>query len=292
MYTRHEFYVALQNEVSEITGKDVELIEALKANDVVYHGLSIATGERLCPVLYVDHYYFEDIGSADISLIAADVSEQLLSLPDRNTESWVQNFTDNVYECAKNVQLHIINRERSCKFLENLPNRQFLDLAIYCVIPLHYGTATVKVTYSLLNHLKLSEDELFETALKNTCKDCVAAPLSKIINTLLCEHSVDFEPVDDDLDLLVLTTHSKIHGASLIACPSVLENIGKMYGSYYILPSSVHECILVTNLQNEAYHLLEMVKQVNATQVADCEYLSDAVYYYDAERKEISIAAK
>ena len=49
----------------------------------------------------------------------------------------------------------------------------------------------------------------------------------------------------------------------------------------YILPSSVHEVILIPKDDTMEWEKLqEMVKEVNSTQVEDVEILSDSVYCY------------
>ena len=59
-----------------------------------------------------------------------------------------------------------------------------------------------------------------------------------------------------------------------------------MKGDYFILPSSIHEVLLLRDDGNMDYRALEaMVREINATQVAPEERLSDQVYHYDvAER--------
>ena len=65
------------------------------------------------------------------------------------------------------------------------------------------------------------------------------------------------------------------------------EKLGK---NFYILPSSVHEVILLPEDKvSSSENLLTMVMEVNRTQLAPEEVLSDAVYYYDRKSGEISI---
>ena len=57
----------------------------------------------------------------------------------------------------------------------------------------------------------------------------------------------------------------------------------KSIGDYYILPSSVHEVIVLpaSKKNNEAVNLVQMVKEINVTEVAPEEKLSDEVYFFD-----------
>ena len=59
-----------------------------------------------------------------------------------------------------------------------------------------------------------------------------------------------------------------------------------MRGDYFILPSSIHEVLLLRDDGNMDYRALEaMVREINVTQVAPEERLSDQVYHYDAAEK-------
>jgi hypothetical protein len=58
----------------------------------------------------------------------------------------------------------------------------------------------------------------------------------------------------------------------------------------YILPSSIHECILIPdNGKMNKAALKEMVKGVNDSQVSADEVLSNEVYYYDLITDEFHI---
>ena len=65
----------------------------------------------------------------------------------------------------------------------------------------------------------------------------------------------------------------------------VAEKVG---GDFYILPSSVHELLVIPrDAGMEISELEKMVCEVNATQVSVEERLSDHVYAYDSQTHEI-----
>ena len=83
------------------------------------------------------------------------------------------------------------------------------------------------------------------------------------------------------LDLFVLTNKEKFFGAAYLADQDLHERIYKAVGEYYILPSSVHELLILPNRQASPYDvnaLRGMVRDVNQTQVAGYEQLSNNVY--------------
>ena len=63
--------------------------------------------------------------------------------------------------------------------------------------------------------------------------------------------------------------------------------------SFYILPSSIHETILVPDSgQYTPHELQEIVKSANRTVVERKEFLSDSVYYYDRDTGMLSVVAE
>ena len=60
---------------------------------------------------------------------------------------------------------------------------------------------------------------------------------------------------------------------------------------YVILPSSVHETILLPLTKDYCQeYFSNMVKEINETQVAPTEILSNTIYLYDLETDTISIS--
>ena len=65
----------------------------------------------------------------------------------------------------------------------------------------------------------------------------------------------------------------------------------KLDSDLYILPSSIHELILIPVLENEEVETLrKMVNQVNEESVENIDYLSDNVYRFNRNTEEICIA--
>ena len=78
-------------------------------------------------------------------------------------------------------------------------------------------------------------------------------------------------------------------GAVNMIYEEYLKKLYKMFkGSFFILPSSVHEVILVPEWQMEAEELKKMVVEVNENELDYMEVLSDNVYHYDGNILEIA----
>ena len=94
--------------------------------------------------------------------------------------------------------------------------------------------------------------------------------------------------------LYVATNDNGLFGASVVAYPGMLEEaVQRLQGDYYILPSSIHEVLLVSAKEVQDYRELEaMVRQINEAEVAPAERLSDRVYHYDSRDRVFELAEK
>jgi len=66
----------------------------------------------------------------------------------------------------------------------------------------------------------------------------------------------------------------------------------KLGGNFFVLPSSIHECLFIKDDgEFQRPQLEEMVQSVNATEVSEADFLSDSVYHYDSEARIFEKAA-
>ena len=82
-----------------------------------------------------------------------------------------------------------------------------------------------------------------------------------------------------------------MNGASVMLYKDPLRDFANYMGhDLYILPSSIHEVILIPAYDHDSYdELTSMVKEVNSTQLSKEEILSDHVYFYSRETGQISM---
>ena len=89
-------------------------------------------------------------------------------------------------------------------------------------------------------------------------------------------------------DMFTLTacegdSFTHMNGAVMLFTDGVMERVGEILGSFYALPSSVHEWILI-NSDVDPDFLAGIVSEVNETINPD-EVLTNSVYFYNAEKK-------
>lgn len=101
------------------------------------------------------------------------------------------------------------------------------------------------------------------------------------------------EVIGSDQTMLVLTNEEKREGAALLLDEGILEKISKvMDGGYYVIPSSIHEAIIVNGFGMNASELNEMIENVNEFEIENEDILSNKSQYYDPEEKVLMDALK
>ena len=83
--------------------------------------------------------------------------------------------------------------------------------------------------------------------------------------------------------MFILSNAQHFYGASVLLYPDVLRTLAGRKKGFFILPSSVHEVLLLADTGRESrFELYQMVNEVN-------EFLSDNVYYFGREEGRIRI---
>ena len=98
----------------------------------------------------------------------------------------------------------------------------------------------------------------------------------------------------EDEQLFVATVPDKTHGAGVLAYQNFMDQAAeRVGGDFFILPSSIHEVLIVPdNGRMDLKELEAMVRDVNATQVAPADKLTDNVYHYDSKEKIFELGEK
>lgn len=279
----------------------------MKNNGVELTGIIIQkSGQNASPTIYINGLYEEY--QRGISL--KKISETILQIYEDNCyDTSVDLCRFKSYSGAKEqIAFKLINKEKNQKLLQQVPHRIFHNLAIvfYYVVnePPFFGKASILITNTHLKYWEVDEKELCMTAMCNTPR--LMPPqiqnIEDVMKGLLKNEGTKEEMVEqimtglkrelagvDKVPMYVLTNEQKLQGAACMLYPGVIQSFAKTFNrNLYILPSSIHEVILLP--EDESYHkedLLAMVTEINATQVDKCEVLADAVYFFDLENNRL-----
>ncbi|MCR4789241.1 MAG: DUF5688 family protein [Lachnospiraceae bacterium] len=295
------FKEELRKQVETELGGDYEVSvrEVTKNNGVILTGLMAQKrGNNVFPTLYINDLYREDIEKGETVEIAMKLSRTLREalIPPRE-------IVDDLFDYEKvrdDIYIKLINTDKNRDLLKDIPHRAYLDLTVCYYFSLDNrisaGTgedckATVLIRNNFLEKWEIDEGILYEKALENMKRDCPDRLMT--MKDILKER---FNTLMDDLDpeMYVLTNSANIFGASaLLYSPSVKQLSEDLKSDIYILPSSIHELILLPKNENtDASGLLAIVSEVNSTEVMTEEILSDSVYLYERDLDSVSLVLK
>lgn len=198
------------------------------------------------------------------------------------------------FDKVKNkITIQLVSTKRNQRFLETVPHREWEDLSIIYRIILEeeeMEAFSMVITNELMKIYGITEEELYDTALREAPLNFpaeiykvrnVLAELGDFWNIMFAEASKEGD------EMIILTANDGFMGASSVFYPELLEKLVQIVGgSFFVLPSSIHEMILVRD--NGAYkgkHLRELVREINRVEIPKEDFLSDSVYYYHAGTK-------
>lgn len=271
-----QFLSELQNQVTKGYPDYTLHVDTVEKIGITKTGVSILK-ENINDYVTVSVYYVEDI--------YLDYTKDSSSMP-----AFVKDFLKHYFEIeapkginpkeimdidyiSKNIFCQVINYEFNKKYLETVPHRKFLDLAIIYRIYLseddqHKAMISFIVANEFLKSINLSEEDLYKMALANT-------------ENILEPHLKDG----------ILTSTGDIYGSSFLVCRSKLRGLNR---DLIIIPVSA-DClfILPANYQIDFKRIKYLLvsksaEQIKSNRSVDC-FLSTNIYTYDHVLDTLSI---
>lgn len=300
----------IKGALPESVGENVEvsLRNVKKNNDTELCGIEIENPEQhIAPILYLDDFYKAYQDGASLEECMCKIADDVVKIGFSNIPGYVRDIADELLDFEKikdRIIVNVINTERNCKMLEEVPHTEVEDLSFIYKIMLtseEHESATITIKNE---HLALWNDvtleKLHEVAFANS-RRLLPVKVESMRNILMRMPNFDNEENDllNDLGLhedmgcpmYVISNRMFFHGAAAIFYSDALSKISEEMGeNLYVLPSSVHEVIVVNEKLGTPEGLVEMVKAVNGSSVAIEEQLSDHVYCFCAETHEFKIA--
>lgn len=292
MLKEKEFYLYVEknilNYLPELEGQKVIVQRVKKNNQISMMGLSI--GEKkdyLLPVLYLDPFYTMYLRGYSLDKIMKKIAT---TYQGHQIGFYLDEDKIADYEyIKKNLFYRIINYEKNKELLKYAPHERFLDLAVtyrWAAYRNHDGMASAMVRNKELLMWGVSKDQMMKDARENTEK--IFPPVMRKIQSVL-----PIQIIEEEIPLFVMSNGDYMNGASVILYKDILKDFADgMERDLYILPSSIHEVILLLDDEyaRSPEELARMVRQTNHMVVEREEVLSDHVYHYNREKDEIRIA--
>lgn len=289
--TYDEFKEKLLGEIGERLGEPaVKIITVTKNNNVQKEAVTLSDCEaELNPVVYLDDMYKECMAGKKIP----ECVDQILELSHGTPEFDSRQLFDSWEEAKDRIELDLANSKWNEGLFTDTPHKEFLDLTVYCRLVFakdETGIASTVVKESMLVRWGIGEQDMWEAASSNLKKEAYQfMNLRSLIGK--SAKAADIKECRS-ASMCVLTNPVMYYGAAGILRTDLLEKLAQLKETdLYILPSSVHEVIVLPALDCwDVDELRQMVKSVNACSVDKMDWLSDEVYYYRMESGEVVIA--
>lgn len=208
----------------------------------------------------------------------------------------VSRLTD--YDQAKSLLVaEVVGAERNEAMLARVPHKQVEDMAVIYRMQIEHngeGVSSTLVTNQLLESFGVSADQLHQDALQNST-ELRPASVRKLSEVLAEMMDVPVEMMEGATPPIVMVSNEdKVNGAAAMFYPGLMESCAaELGGDYYVLPSSVHEVLLLPDDgQMKATELKDMVSSINGDVVDPKDVLTDQVYHFDSKERVFELAEK
>lgn len=269
----------LLSTIKDFVGNEMEVtVQSVQRGNVDLTGISIGN-ESIRPIVYMESY--EDLfHEQGYEAVAKDMVETCRKAIHEANKRNIDIDKIQTWDYAKEHLALCIKPARDNNDFITIP---YLDLELYFRVHATLD-GTYKVTQKFLDIWNITKEELLEAAF-NAAEYTVAS-----MRDLLMEMMGDCEELMDSPDMkqTVISNKDKLFGASALFHKEILKNIAEQYKSdLYIIPSSIHELIVLPTDAITVKEMNQMIEEVNETQVAPEDRLSDHVYIFHKDTMEI-----
>lgn len=142
---------------------------------------------------------------------------------------------------------------------------------IYIRLTINNENGTIKLTKDIIAHTTIPFTKLWKTAVKNTSDKTILDSVEKVLFGIETEKPLFY----------ILSNTDRHKGSGSIVNTDLLKDFANKHNAtkLLILPSSIHELLVVPYNDNmNVDDFSKMVKEVNASQVAETERLTDNAY--------------
>lgn len=285
----------------------VSLQTVRKNNNVEMLGITIwERGRRIAPTIYLEPYYAEYMEGSTLE----DVTERIIEVFETEKSGLEEDFCFEFQKQKDYITYRLVNRARNEEVLRESPHYILGSMALIfqCIVASKsQRLGTVRITNTHIRDWGVNREMLLVLAKKNTPRILPGKirTMDEVILSILQQKAEQWEGTEQEEEwrqriseakqysptpMFLLSNSYNNYGAAAILNPAVVEPFAKELGEdFYILPSSVHEVILLPVSKAPAREEIGMmVREINESQVSELEYLTDDVYLYSELQEMVS----
>ncbi len=314
-----KFLEEIKRKIKEYLGEETKIEEksVLKNNGIRKSGIVILEeGQNCAPTIYLDEY-FEQYNDGRC---VYDIAYEIVKYYEEHkieVKVHLEGFYD--FSVIKDkICFRLIHGQKNAELLKTIPHIPYLDLEMVFYIAFEHesiGSGSILLRNEHLKKWEVDVNTVRECAFINTQKLLKGEikPMEDVIYAMMKEkmimeiensiklHTASGMTVTDEMvepilkemmgtiysepkgpKMYVASNDSRNFGSAVVLYNGFLENFSKKTNAdYYILPSSVHEVILIpTDQVDDVAHLKHMVCDVNSQELLPEDVLSESVYLY------------
>ena len=282
--TMREYANEIAKEIEKrFENAEVRVVDVPKANGIMYTGISVRfAGTNIAPTVYVNSFYEQhvpvDVAVRELGNVLTQEQEKIGQM---NTNmDW---FTD--FENVKDkLTARLYNKTTKAEVKRSAKAYGFDDLVIVPYVELEMADRTqgaIKITQKHIDLWGVTARKVIDIALKNTEK---TAKITDLLETIAEMQGIKVEDIPFEVAgprMLIITNDKTINGASAIL--GKIDYFKEKFGEFYIIPSSIHEVLVVPVIPGMPKEALEeIIGQVNREVVVPEEFLSNQAYHFVA----------
>ncbi|WP_303136990.1 DUF5688 family protein [uncultured Eubacterium sp.] len=267
--------------------------------------------DNIFPTIYVNDMYENYLAVGDFSEVMEQAAKVMVNAS-KNVPFDIRESAMDIDRIKSNLIVCLINTEQNKEMLKEVPHREFNDLSVIYrwIVDIHEdGVASAVINNYNVQMLGMTEPELYEKAMENTREKfpMKIRDMEGLISDMIFD---DMDMMMDDMDvsdiemlqqgiadilndryssnMYVFTNGPGMFGANAMLFEDQLYDFSQKFGGdFYIIPSSIHDLIAVCPEMCTPEMLADLVYEVNREQVDIGERLSNEVYFYDSNAREV-----
>lgn len=281
--------------------------------------------KNISPTIYLNHFYDAYEGGTTFG----ETIKNIIDIYEQNKieENVDMEFFTDYSQVKQKIAYKLINYDKNRELLEDIPYVKYLDLAIvfYCIVmDERIGNASILIHNKHCAMWDVTPEEIYTIAMQNTprllpselrnMEDVIRQIISEDLQREFQSFTVKDAKGDQTKEseewmgnvadqmiesirinkqavpMYVLSNHTRVHGAACMLYQDVISEFAEdLQKDLYILPSSIHEIILIpVEYSDNTLKLNEMVQEVNMSQVDEEEVLADHAYYYSRIDRQVT----
>ena len=206
-------------------------------------------------------------------------------------------------QMKEKLVMEVVSAETNKDMLKNVPHKNIEDMAVvyrFVIDSSNDSRATILATNKMVEHFGITPEQLHADAMENAprIKPAEIKGMGEVIAEMMGVDKAEMDALypgsPEDEQIFVASVPDKVHGAGVLAYQGFMDQAAeRVGGDFFILPSSIHEILIVPDNGKMGLSDLEnMVRDVNATQVDPVDKLTDNVYHYDSQAKIFELGEK